>query len=390
MPCMHIAHALRTIRLSLGGPPVSLIDMCQALHDRGHRVSVLSPFPDDVPARWLRGDGPSVFRQPIRSPKWGKLTRAGVRQAREALQGVDMLHLHMPWDPLNHQLAAIARSMRVPYCVSTRGTLDDWAMAQKRIKKLAFMALYGRRFLENAAFVHCTAEGERIQSERWYPRGRTVVIPNLLNMSAFERLPDPALADHEFGIAPDVPVLLYLSRIHPGKGLEFVIHSMPDVLAKNPRAVLVVAGDGNAEFVAKIRATIEERGVSANVRLVGFVSGATKASLLRRASVFLLPSSHENFGNAVFQAAACGTPVVITRQVETWRELWLGRVARLVQQDPWEIAAVVNDELSKPEDERAAQARRVRDWTFEFFGGDRIIRMYEDAYASRSVQPGAA
>jgi glycosyltransferase involved in cell wall biosynthesis len=387
---MKVVHALRSIRLSLGGPPVSLIDICQALHHRGHAVSVLSPAPDDVPARWLAGDGPAVIKQPVTSPKWGRLTRAGVRQAADALRGADMLHLHMPWDPLNHQLARIARSLGVPYCVSTRGTLDDWAMAQKAIKKRVFMSLFGRRFLEGAAFVHCTAEGERLQSERWYPRGRTVVIPNLLDMAAYERLPDPALADREFGIPGDAPILLYLSRIHPGKGLEHVIRAMPDVLKKHPSAQLIVAGDGAPGFVAQVRHLIEALRLDRSVRLVGFVSGEVKTALLCRASVFLLPSSHENFGNAVFHAAACGTPVVITRQVETWRELWLGRVARVVQQDPWEIGAVVNDELSKPADEQVAQGRRVRDWTLDFFGGDRIIRMYEDAYSTGAGRPDAA
>jgi glycosyltransferase involved in cell wall biosynthesis len=379
---MHVVHSLRAIRLSLGGPPVSLMDICQALHGRGHRVTVLSPFPDDVPTQWLRGDGPTVVRQEVRSPKWGTLTAEGRRRTVEALRGADMLHLHMPWDPLNRQLASIATSLGVPYCVSIRGTLDDWAMAQKALKKRAYMALHGRRLLESAAFVHCTAEGERMQSERWYPRGRSKVIPNLLDMSPYERPPGPEPANREFGIPADVPVLLFMSRIHPGKGLEYVVGAMPDVVAKHPDALLVVAGDGPPEFVARIRQQIESLGISRSVRLVGYVSGDLKTSLLCRSSVFLLPSSHENFGNAVFQAAACGTTVVITRQVETWRELWLGRVARVVQQDPWEIGVVVNEELSMKPEVRMADSERIRNWTFEFFGGDRIIRMYEDAYAS--------
>ena len=379
---MKVVHALRTIRLSLGGPPVSLIDICQALYDRGHGVSVLSPFPDDVPGRWISGAGPTVIRQPVSSPKWGRLTRRGVRQAEGALDGADILHLHMPWDPLNHQLAAIARSAGVPYCVSTRGTLDEWAMSQKSIKKKIFMSLVGRRLLEGAAFVHCTAEGERLQSERWYPRGRTVVIPNLLNMADYDCLPATAVAEDEFGIPASAHVLLFLSRIHPGKGLEFVIQALPSVLEKHPDALLLVAGDGTTAYLSQIRALIDSLNLSRSVRLVGFVSGVVKTALMCRSSVFLLPSSHENFGNAVFQAAACGTPVVITRQVETWRELWLGRVARVVHQDPWEIGAVINDELGMDPDQRNAQSERVRAWTRGFFGGDRIIRMYEDAYSS--------
>ena len=377
---MRIIQALRTIRLSHGGPPLSLIDMCQSFYERGHSVSVLSPFPDDVPSGWLVGEGPSVVQVGVRSSKWGLLTREGLLRAREAIRGADILHLHMPWDPLNLQLAGIARSLKVPYCVSIRGTLDDWAMAQKSLKKRLFMSLLGRRLLESAAFVHCTAEGEQMQSERWYPRGRSLVIPNLLDMRPYRTLPSPSLADQEFGIPAGAPVLLFMSRIHPGKGLEYVIRAMPAIVAQHPDVLLLVAGGGSPEYIQVIRNEIERSGVGANVRLVGFVSGESKVALLCRASVLVLASSHENFGNAVFQAAACGTAVIITRQVETWRELWAAKVATVVMQDPWEIGVVITNQLSMGTTERSIQSERIRQWTLDFFGGDRVVCMYEDAY----------
>jgi glycosyltransferase involved in cell wall biosynthesis len=286
----------------------------------------------------------------------------------------------MPWDPLNLQLARIARSLKVPYCVSIRGTLDEWAMAQKSLKKRLFMSLLGRRLLESAAFVHCTAEGEQMQSERWYPRGRSIVIPNLLDMRPYQTLPSPSMADQEFGIPVGAPVLLFMSRIHPGKGLEYVIRAMPAIVAKHPDVLLLVAGGGSPEYIQVIRNEIEQAGVGANVRLVGFVSGESKVALLCRASVLVLASSHENFGNAVFQAAACGTAVIITRQVETWRELWAAKVATVVMQDPWEIGVVVTQQLSIGATERSSQSERIRQWTLDFFGGDRVVCMYEEAY----------
>ena len=54
--------------------------------------------------------------------------------------------------------------------LSVHGMLDDWSMAQRRLKKRLFLALAGNRLLRGAAAVHCTAQAELEQARRWFRR----------------------------------------------------------------------------------------------------------------------------------------------------------------------------------------------------------------------------
>jgi glycosyltransferase involved in cell wall biosynthesis len=173
-----------------------------------------------------------------------------------------------------------------------------------------------------------------------------------------------------------------MSRICAGKGLEFIVRAMPAILRSRPTTLLVIAGSGDPNWEAAMRAEAEDLGVGPSVRFIGFVGGREKASLLQTATLFLLPSSHENFGNVLFEAAACGAPLLVTRHVATWRELNAAGVARVVAQTPEEIAEAALDELALDPAEWAAKSRHVRDWTLTYFAGDRIAGMYESAYSS--------
>lgn len=357
-----------------------MVDMVGAMHGRGHEARLVTVDRSGAPESWGSGGTPGVFTVEAWPNERGFLTAAGLRTARRALEGADVLHLHEVWEVFNVQLARLARSMGVPYCLSPRGSLDDWGFGRKRLRKRLFHSLLSRRMMERAAFVHCTADGERAQSEVWYPRGRSVIIPNLLDMSPYADLPGPELALHSFGLPGDRPILLYMSRICAGKGLEFIVRAMPAILRSRPTTLLVIAGSGDPNWEATVRAEAANLGVDSSVRFIGFVGGREKASLLQTATLFLLPSSHENFGNVLFEASACGAPLLITRHVATWRELNAAGVARVVAQTPDEIAEAALDELALSAEAKAEKSRHVRDWTLRYFAGDRIASMYEAAY----------
>jgi glycosyltransferase involved in cell wall biosynthesis len=363
------------------------MDLALELHRRGNHVTLLTLDPEGVPESWRRGEGPRTIVLSSWPGERGVLTGRSRRQARAAIEGADMLHLNEVWELFNVSLAGLARKMRVPYCVSPRGSLDDWGFGRKRIRKRVFHALLSRRMMEGARFVHCTADGERLQSETWYPEGRSIVIPNLLDMSPYRQLPGPEVAAGKYGIPLDRPILLYMSRICDKKGLEHIVRAMPVILRERPTALLVIAGSGDAEWEYFIRQEIARVGVEGSVRFTGFVAGVEKVSMLQAASVFLLPSSHENFGNVLFEAAACGARLVITRHIATWRELNAAGAARVVAQDPGEIAEAVLDELSGEAETRLRRSQAIRDWTLSYYGGDRILAMYESAFGT-GLEPG--
>jgi glycosyltransferase involved in cell wall biosynthesis/O-antigen/teichoic acid export membrane protein len=106
--------------------------------------------------------------------------------------------------------------------------------------------------------------------------------------------------------APE-PTLLYLGRLKQYKRIERVL----DVLEAIPEATLDVAGDGDHR--AALEAEIERRGLSARVRMHGFVSEEEKAELYGRAWVALTASSAEGWCLTVMEAATCGTPSAALR-----------------------------------------------------------------------------
>jgi glycosyltransferase involved in cell wall biosynthesis len=356
------------------------MDLMTALAGRGHEAILLSPDPHDVPPSWGGRGMPRAVRFRTLGSKRGIASPIGVRQVRAVLTGADVLHIHELWDPLNFQLSMIARRLGVAYCISPRGSLDDWAMAQKRLKKQTYFAMFARRMLEGAAIIHYTASAEAGESSRRFRARAHVVIPNLLDMSGFRELPGPEPAAAELGIGIDRPVVVYMGRLHPGKGIEHLISAMPLVLAREPRALLAIAGKRGSPYAGGLERLAESLGVRDSVRFVGFKRGREKLSLLELAAAFALPSSHENFGNALFDAAACGCPLLLTRNVATWRELEEAGVGRAVPQDPSEIAAALLPLIALPSAQRLEAKARIRSWTLGFFGSEHLISQYEDAY----------
>jgi len=131
------------------------------------------------------------------------------------------------------------------------------------------------------------------------------IIPNGVDTSFFHpngRRPTDALADH--------PRLLFLGRMEPRNGLTTLFAAMPRVLARYPRAVLTVAGDGPWRRYYERRA----RFLGDSVRFVGEVFG-DRPDYYGSADLYLCPTRIASFGVTLLEAMACGTPMVVADNV---------------------------------------------------------------------------
>ena len=108
------------------------------------------------------------------------------------------------------------------------------------------------------------------------------------------------------------PFVLYLSRIHPKKGIEMLIRAWAKLHRQFPAHRLVIAGSGETEYLSHCERLTKELHVGDSCRWVGQVSDEEKNWLYRHASIYVLPSHSENFGNTVAEALAYATPVVTT------------------------------------------------------------------------------
>jgi glycosyltransferase involved in cell wall biosynthesis len=124
------------------------------------------------------------------------------------------------------------------------------------------------------------------------------------------------------------PYLLFLSRIHPKKGVDMLIKayiSLHKSITAAGGAIpkLVIAGPGIDTAFGKLiqQLLIQEPVVQADVLFPGMLSGNAKWGAFYGCEAFVLPSHQENFGLAVVEALACGKAVLISDQVNIWREI---------------------------------------------------------------------
>jgi glycosyltransferase involved in cell wall biosynthesis len=241
------------------------------------------------------------------------------------LGSYDLVHIHALFSYAAIPASILAGKRGVPYVVRPLGGLNRFGMEQRRpfLKRLSYRFIE-RRILTGAACVQYTSEAERREAAELGPSGRAVVIPLGLELGSFEDLPPRGWLQRR---APDLAgrtVVLFLSRLDPKKGLDLLLPAFAAVRAERTDAALVVAGDGDAQFVGKLKAEAARLGIEPDVYWAGFLSGSEKLAALADADLFVLPSYSENFGLSVVEAMASRLPVVISDQVAIQDEVAAG------------------------------------------------------------------
>jgi glycosyltransferase involved in cell wall biosynthesis len=234
-----------------------------------------------------------------------------------------VVHLHGLWHPFLHRVASFARGRGVPVVISPQGMLTPWALGQKRLKKRLALAAYQGLDLRTAAVLHATADSEVDDIRRQGLRQPIVVAPFGIEIPV---PPAPRQGD--------VRTAVFLSRIHPKKGLPQLVDAWARIArersggAGRPRWRLIIAGPDEgghqAELCARAAAvglTVAARPLppqglpeaTADVIFTGPVYGDQKTDLYRQCDLFVLPTHSENFGVVILEALACGVPVITTR-----------------------------------------------------------------------------
>jgi glycosyltransferase involved in cell wall biosynthesis len=247
------------------------------------------------------------------------LRRAGVSvrtapPVRDASDGSpDVVHFHGLWRPEFLRASSMCRRRRVPYVVSPHGMLEPWAFRHKRWKKWPWYHLFERRQLAWASALLATSEIEARNLARRFPSSRCRPLP--LGMTS-DCGPDYATARSKLGWSESEVVLLFLSRIHPKKGLDVLLRALTGLEPGTLHNVrLAVVGGGDEDYVRELKAfAARERARLPRLEWVGEIWDDSKWSYFQGADLFCLPSHSENFGLAVLEALQVGTRVLTTTE----------------------------------------------------------------------------
>ncbi len=380
---MRIVQYTKGLNVESGGVVRAVLNLSRSLAESGHDIVLMTPNPGDAPQAWIDGEPgvPRIVPLPPTSRPLNRLNAEARRIAAEHIEAADLLHIHAVWHPSNTQLAGIARATGTPYVQSLHGMLDDWSMSLSTTKKRVFLAMGGRRTLQGAAVVHCTAEAEREQSMPRIPGATSCVVPLAMDLAPFESMPAPEVAHAAFPGAHwnGDPVVLFVGRLHPVKGVDLLLKAFKRTLDAGIAANLLIAGSGDADEERSLNNLAQELSLGDRVAFLGHIRSEAKIALYGAADLFVLPSLHENFGFVLPEAMAAGTACCTTPGVAIWKELETCGGALIVDRDPGSIASGLS-ELLADRPRLDAMGASGKAWAFENLARDRVVAAFEAMY----------
>ncbi len=395
---LRVLHVITSLSKSQGGPAVALPLLARALVKTGVDVTIVTTDDDGRGKRLTVAPGEPVTTEDgvavLYFPKQTEFYRFSWGLTRWLWQHVrkfDVVHIHALFTYTSTAAGRIARWRGVPYVVRPLGVLNHWGMENRRRRlKRWSTRLVELPILRGAARIHYTSQQER-QEAVAAGAGElpSVIIPLGIDTASYLDLPKPELFYARFPVAAGRRIVLFLSRIDAKKGLDLLLPAFAEVFRKHPASLLVVAGDGDPEYVAELRAEAGRIGLGTDrILWTGFIAGAEKKAALAAATVFVLPSYSENFGIAAAEALAAGVPSILTDQVAIATDAAETDAALVIPCDVHELTAAM-DRLLADESVRArlrANAMRMATERFSLVAaGESLRQLYESV-----TEPGNA
>jgi D-inositol-3-phosphate glycosyltransferase len=348
--------------LACRGHAVTIIGGSGARREEAHGVRVRT-FP--FVARGFWQGLPPLRRAYAEAKLLERLTMGAAALGALARGGYDIIHLQKPYDMGPALLARRLGGAKV--ILGCHG--EDFYRGDRPLARMMDAAVSCSRF--NAETV--------ARRYGFTPR----VVFNGVDTGLFRPAPpDPALR-RELGAPAGTPLLLFVGRLQPWKGVETALRALPDI----PGAQLVVAGDG--EDRGRLEGLAVELGLGGRVRFLGSVERRALPRLYGSADL-LLATSHasETFGIGPVEAQACGLPVVASRFGGFPEVVDEGRTGLLfAPRDPAALAAAARSLLDDPA-RRAAMAAAAPAWAAQF-AWPAVTDRIEAVYREVLVRPAA-
>ena len=313
-----------------GGPVVKVRALANGLSRRGHQVTVLTADLGIKAQNGFRAQverGRRGFRHRENQVETIYLSTLGHRRAltfnpgvigfcRESLDQFDVAHFYGLYDLLGPAVGYFSRQRGVPYIVEPMGMFQP-IVRSLRMKR-AYHRVLGKPLVRGAQFLIATSLQEKqellasgVDESRVIVRRNGVEIP--------ETPPGRGEFRRRWNISVQTKLVLFLGRLVSKKSPDLLIEAFAAWRRNSADAldaVLVLAGpeEENDGYVRQLKQLARKLNIAESVRIVGPLYDDAKWQAYRDADVFVLPSQNENFGNTAAEAAACGTPVIVTHR----------------------------------------------------------------------------
>jgi len=366
---MKVLHVIPSIAKVRGGTSQAVLDMVKALQITNVNAEIVTTNDDGdnlldvplgkriqynhVPVWFFDRFSPNI--KPIREYAFtGELTQ----WLWQNISQYELVHVHALFSYPSTIAMAIARWKNIPYIVTPHGLLCEWSLQQSTRKKQTYLKVIEKANLNGSQILHFTSEKEQQEVSLLGLHKPNFVLP--LGISLPTKINDARqLLRQQFNIPRDEPVILFLSRLHSKKGLEYLIPALGKLI--HHRFTFILAGNGTPDYEAQIESLLVSHGLRDRTFVVGFVQGQTKNILMQGSDLFVLTSHSENFAVSVLESLAVGVPVLVTPGVALASVVKQNQLGYVPDLDVAAIIDALKDYFSNPQ-----QAKKMGDRARQF------------------------
>lgn len=393
---MKILHVIPSLSQNRGGPSFAIRAMAEAVIQASDEVHIVATDDDGAGHKSVPLERPLLendityiyfhrqtkfytFSWPLTFWLWNHVNK------------YDLLHIHSLFSYSTLPAAWFAHWHNVPYIIRPLGHLNRWGMKNRRaaLKRLSLRLVEGP-ILKRATLLHFTCEQERIEAQEVGVTGPSVIAPLGIDTAPFQQLPSEEEFTADYPQARNKMRLLFLSRIDPKKGLDLLLTAFAQLRQSCSELVLVIAGDGDATYLAELRVLARQLNIADAIIWTGFLTGQAKLAALAAADLFVLPSYSENFGIAVVEAMAAGLPVAISDQVGIHHEVSKSKAGLVTSCEAESLVAALYRIIANPS-LRYQLGNNGTQLVSEIFSQTamttRLLAMYEQALAPKVPLP---
>ncbi|ANV87367.1 glycosyltransferase [Picosynechococcus sp. PCC 7117] len=384
---MRILHVIASISKVKGGTSQAVLEMVRALQSSGVTAEIATINDSgrnllDVPLaqKVLYCQVPIYFfprfSPPLRAIREFAISPPFITWLSQNLHRYDLVHVHALFSLPCTLTMALAQFRDIPYVVSLHGLLCQWSLQQSALKKQIYLHLIERWNLNGSSGLHLNSYLEQSEISKLGLAAPSFILPHGLQISS--KYPDAhQKLRYWLNLPSDEPIILFLSRLHPKKGIEILIQALAQLV--DQRFTFLIAGSGDPNYENEIYTCLQQSGIGDRTRMLGFIEGEKKDLLLQGADLFALTSYSENFGIAVLEALAAGLPCVVTPGValsEVIKQQDLGMVPEMNEAA---IANAIRTCLLQPEVTKE-KGDRARQFIVENYTWDKIAANLVEIY----------